>query len=93
MGCGSSHSAGRWPLSTPLPAALSARRFISRTSGLLLAHASWQPPAGVAPRAIVYVVHGYAEHLGRYAAVVAALAARACSSTGWARCSDGTTSS
>lgn len=74
MGCGSSHSAGRWPLAAPLPAVLAARRFVSSSSGLLLAHASWQPPAGVPPRAIVYLVHGYAEHMGRYAAVTAALA-------------------
>lgn len=75
MGCGSSHSAGRWPLSTPLPAVLAARRFVSASSGLLLAHATWQPPAGVPARAVVYLVHGYAEHMGRYAAVASALTA------------------
>jgi len=75
MGCGSSHSQGAWPFASPLPPSLSSRVFLSHSSKLLLAHATWRPAPGVQPRAVVYLVHGYAEHSGRYAHVGSALAA------------------
>lgn len=65
MGCGSSHSAGSWPHGAgPLPVSLSGRLFLSHASHLLVAHSTWRP-AGP-PRGVVYLVHGYAEHCGRY---------------------------
>ena len=59
MGCGSSHSVGIFPYPS-LPEALSSRYFVSESTGLLIAHRSWRPSGR--PTAVVYLVHGYAEH-------------------------------
>jgi len=68
----SSHSCGAFPHDAPVPAD-GARYFKASSTGLLLFHRSWAP-AG-APRATVYVVHGYGEHLGRHEPLARALAA------------------
>lgn len=70
---GAAHSCGPAPMDPAPGSALGARYFRSATSGLLLHHRSWHP-AG-APRAAVYLLHGYAEHIDRFCGFAAALAA------------------
>lgn len=48
------------------------RYFRSARTGLLIYHHTW-PAAGGQPKAVVYLVHGYAEHCGRYGRLAAAL--------------------
>lgn len=61
------------PFEGELPEALASRYFKSSASGLLLHHRTW--PAVGAPKAVVYLVHGLGEHVGRYTALAAALTA------------------
>jgi alpha-beta hydrolase superfamily lysophospholipase len=49
------------------------RGSITTTDGLSL-HAQWRRPEAASPRAAVVLVHGYAEHCGRYGGVARALA-------------------
>ena len=57
-------------------ALLGARLFRSRASGLLIFHRSWLPAAGhEGAAAHVYLLHGFADHCGRYDALARALAA------------------
>ena len=63
------------PGAAPHAALLGARLFRSRASGLLIFHRSWLPAAGHAGAAAhVYLLHGYADHSGRYDALARALA-------------------
>ena len=48
-------------------------QWVEPASGRRLAYRLWQPPQ---PQVLVVVVHGFAEHGGRYAAMAEALAAR-----------------
>lgn len=71
---GAAHSCGPAPFDPAPGSALGARYFRSSTSGLLLHHRSWHP-SGAPPRAALYVLHGYAEHIDRYTGFATALAA------------------
>lgn len=67
-----SHSCGPSPL-IPAPGTTALRFFKSNTSGLWVHKKVW--PA-TAPRAFIYLVHGFGEHCARYEAAALALAAR-----------------
>lgn len=71
---GASHSCGPAPFEPPPGSVLAARYFRSSRTGLLMFHRSWAPTTAAPPRAAVFLVHGYGEHVGRYEALAAALA-------------------
>lgn len=64
------HSCGAFPHDGPPQP---AHYFKASSTGILLHYRSWAPPA--APRATIYLVHGYGEHLGRHEPFALALAA------------------
>jgi alpha-beta hydrolase superfamily lysophospholipase/serine/threonine protein kinase len=66
---------GARPETAPQPGPRRAASTLRAADGLRLHVESWLPVAG-APRAAVMLVHGFAEHVGRYAHVAAHLAAR-----------------
>ncbi len=81
------HSCDSAPFDPASPALAPSlgRRFVrSATTGLLVHHRTWAAAGGGgggggastggAPRAVAYLLHGYAEHCGRYEHVAAALA-------------------
>lgn len=67
------HSCGPAPFDVPAGGVLAARYFKSRATGLLLYHRTWRPAGGAAPRAAVYLIHGYGEHSARYEGFAGAL--------------------
>lgn len=70
---GSSHSCGAFPHDVPSDSVTGARYFKAASTGILLHYRSWSPPNCAPARATVYVVHGYAEHLGRHEPFAVAL--------------------
>jgi acylglycerol lipase len=70
---GASHSCGPFP-HDDVPTDSVARYFKAASTGLLLHYRSWQPSSATLPKATIYIVHGYAEHLGRHEHFCVALA-------------------
>jgi alpha-beta hydrolase superfamily lysophospholipase len=65
------HSCGPFPHDAPPQP---ANYFKASSTGILLHYRSWSPSVSP-PRAMVYVVHGYGEHLGRHEPFARTLAA------------------
>lgn len=57
------HSLPPYPANAPVP----PRYFRSPSTGLLCYHCTWTPTTP--PKAVLYILHGYAEHIERYSAV------------------------
>lgn len=75
--CDSKHTCVPSPID-PTKSMLCKRYFRSTTTKLLVHYRVWTPPAAYAtqPRAVIYIVHGIAEYVGRYEHVANALAAQ-----------------
>ena len=75
MGIASSqHSCGPAKFELEPGSVLAARYFKSKSSGLLLHHASWRPSSAAESKGVVYLVHGYGEHIMRFMSFGEALA-------------------
>jgi acylglycerol lipase len=70
---GGSHSCGSFPHELPPDNVTGARYFKASSTGILLHYRSRAADASVVARGTIYVVHGYAEHLGRHETIISAL--------------------